>query len=85
MGIRSLISYEGTTAMELASDFHEAIDDYLALCEAEHKEPEKAYKGSFNVRISPQLHREAAVCAAAQQKCPQTLRSKCDHLKDLSL
>ena len=33
MGIRSLISYEGTTATKLINDFHSAVDDYLALCE----------------------------------------------------
>lgn len=54
VGIRSLISYEGTTAQELLDDFHGAVDDYLAMCEAEHQTPERAYKGSFNVRISPQ-------------------------------
>ena len=27
-GIRSLISYEGTTADELVTDFHEAVDSY---------------------------------------------------------
>ena len=32
-GIRSLISYEGTTATKLINDFHSAVDDYLALCE----------------------------------------------------
>ena len=31
-GIRSLISYEGTNATKLISDFHNAIDDYLAFC-----------------------------------------------------
>ena len=31
-GIRSLISYKGTNATELISDFHNAIDGYLALC-----------------------------------------------------
>lgn len=46
-GIRALISYEGTTAGELINDFHEAVDDYLALCKETGKEPEKAYKGSF--------------------------------------
>lgn len=55
MGIRSLISYEGENADELISDFHSAVDDYLAVCEAEGREPEKAYKGSFNIRISPEL------------------------------
>ena len=55
MGIRALISYEETTAHELIDDFHGAVEDYLALCKSEGKEPEKAYKGSFNVRISPEL------------------------------
>lgn len=67
MGIRALISYEGTAAQELVEDFHSAVDDYLALCDAEGKKPEKAYKGSFNVRISPELHKWAAISAAAQQ------------------
>ena len=67
MGIRSLISYEGTNAKELVDDFHEAVDDYLELCLEQGKAPEKAYKGSFNVRISPELHRQAAICATANQ------------------
>ena len=66
MGIRGLISYEGTTAGELVEDFHGAVDDYLELCQAQGIEPERAYKGSFNVRISPELHRRAAICAAAR-------------------
>ena len=33
-GIRSLISYEGTTVAELIDDFHGAVDDYLELCSA---------------------------------------------------
>jgi len=66
-GIRALISYEGTTAQELVDDFHTAIDEYLELCEKENMEPEKAYKGSFNVRISPELHKKAVVYAYSQQ------------------
>ena len=54
MGIRSLISYEGESAKELLEDFHGAVDDYLELCRAE---------GSFNVRISPELHKQLAVYA----------------------
>ena len=63
-GIRSLISYEGTTVSELIEDFHGAVDDYLELCSAEGKAPEKAFKGSFNVRFkNPELHKKAAVYA----------------------
>lgn len=59
LGIRALISYEGSSAADLIADFHGAVDEYLATC----PEPEKPYKGSFNVRITPELHREAAVTA----------------------
>ena len=65
LGIRSLISYEGENAKELLDDFHGAVDDYLALCEEKHTEPERAYKGSFNVRISPELHKQAVIFAMA--------------------
>ena len=65
MGIKALISYEGKDANELVSDFHRAIDDYLEFCNTQGKEPEKAYKGSFNVRISPELHKEVAVYATS--------------------
>ncbi len=67
MGVHALISYEGTTAEELILDFHAAVDDYLTLCEEKGIMPEKAYKGSFNVRISPELHREAAIYANSHE------------------
>ena len=66
LGIRSLISYEGNNAAELVADFHGAVDDYLEVCAQSGTEPEKAYKGSFNVRISPELHKQAVVAAMAQ-------------------
>lgn len=66
LGIRALISYEGSNAKELIDDFHGAVDDYLALCESESLEPERAYKGTFNVRVSPELHKQAVICAMAR-------------------
>ena len=67
MGIRSLISYEGESARELLEDFHGAVDDYLESCKVEGKEPEVAFKGSFNIRISPELHKRIYIYAAAHQ------------------
>ncbi|MCD8295635.1 MAG: type II toxin-antitoxin system HicB family antitoxin [Clostridia bacterium] len=63
IGVRALISYEGMTIADLIEDFHNAIDDYLELCKDKGIQPEKAYKGTFNVRISPDLHRQAAIYA----------------------
>ena len=82
MGIRSLISYEGENAMELINDFHGAVDDYLAACRAEGKEAEKAYKGSFNIRISPELHKRLVICATSQQ---MSLNSYVEHALERSV
>lgn len=67
MGIRSLISYQGENAKTLIDDFHGAVDEYLLNCETEGVKPEVAYKGSFNVRISPELHKELAIYALAHE------------------
>lgn len=63
IGIRGLISYEGNSLDELKKDFHQAVDDYLQMCIKEKKQPETAFKGSFNVRIDPELHRNIAIKA----------------------
>ena len=57
-GIRDLVNFESPSAEEIETEFHAAVDDYLQMCEALGREPDKAYSGSFNVRISPELHRE---------------------------
>ena len=67
MGIRSLISYEGENARELLDDFHGAIDEYLEICKAEGKEPETAFKGSFNIRLSQELHKKLFIYTTAHQ------------------
>jgi len=66
LGIKSLISYEGESVKTLIKDFHDAVDDYLDLCEQNGVKPEKPYKGSFNVRIGSELHRKAALAASAR-------------------
>lgn len=58
-GIPSLISYEGKTGPALELDFKESIDAYLAECQLKGVEPEKAFKGSFNVRVAQELHEKA--------------------------
>lgn len=63
IGIRGLISYEGKTGSELETDFQDSVDTYLHDCKMEGIQPEKPFKGSFNVRISPELHRSAALIA----------------------
>lgn len=68
--IQDSIVFGADTLPELTEEFHLAVDDYLQTCEELCKEPDKPFKGSFNVRITPQLHKEAAYQAT---KCGETL------------
>jgi len=61
--IRALVSYEGQDADSLEAAFHEAVEDYLATCAELGREPEKPFKGSFNVRIAPELHERVMIAA----------------------
>lgn len=68
IGIKSLLSYEGDSVKQLELDFQGVIDEYLADCMERNVEPERPYKGTFNVRISPELHRNIAVYAIEHGK-----------------
>ena len=63
IGTTDLVTFEGESVVKLKKAFYEAVEDYLVLCKETGKEPEKTYKGSFNVRISPELHRRTAILA----------------------
>lgn len=58
LGIDGLVNYEGTTMQELTDSFHEAVEDYLAFCKDHNWIPQKSYSGAFNVRVSPDTHRQ---------------------------
>lgn len=63
-GIDGLVNYEGESVQELTAAFHEAVDDYLVFCEEHNWKPQKSYTGAFNVRISPDTHRDIANLSA---------------------
>ena len=64
--IRALVSYEGRDVDSLEAAFFEAVDDYLATCAESGHEPETPFKGSFNVRIAPELHERVMIAAKRQ-------------------
>ena len=66
LGIEDLVNFEGTSVKEIKKAFREAVDDYLETCKKIGKEPNKTYKGTFNVRIPVELHKAAAIFAARQ-------------------
>ena len=68
VGIKSLLSYEGSSVQELEEAFQNAINEYIKDCEERNVLPEIPYKGSFNIRINPELHRMVAVYAMENGK-----------------
>jgi predicted HicB family RNase H-like nuclease len=63
LGIRDLVTYEGSDVDGLEASFRAAVDEYLAFCAAEGKTPDRPFKGSFNVRVGADLHKRAALFA----------------------
>ena len=65
IGIKPLISFEGDSVSLITEDFRNAVDEYLDFCDKNNIEPEKPFKGSFNVRIEAELHRKAVLAASS--------------------
>jgi predicted HicB family RNase H-like nuclease len=63
-GIEDVVSFEGKSVDILKESFEEAVEDYIDLCKRHGKDAEKSYKGSFNVRMTPDLHKKAKRTAA---------------------
>jgi predicted HicB family RNase H-like nuclease len=59
--IQDLVTYEATTVPELEQSFQDAVDDYLETCKEVGKEPDRPFTGTFQIRISPDAHRQAAM------------------------
>ena len=63
INVRSVITFQGSTVDEIEKEFRASVNDYLEWCAEDGVEPDKPYSGKFNVRFSPELHRQAAVGA----------------------
>jgi len=58
--ITDLVTYEASTVSKLEAEFKKAVNDYLATCKELNREPLKPFKGSLNIRIGSELHKDAA-------------------------
>ncbi len=56
--IDDLVTFEAVNAIELEENFQKAVDEYLETCKKLGREPQKVFKGVFNVRLNPKLHKK---------------------------
>ena len=64
--IDDLLVGECMSATDAPKVMQELVDDYLADCAELGREPTKPFKGTFNVRVGPDLHKRAAMSAAEE-------------------
>lgn len=62
-GIVDGVGFHAGSAEGLRQAFHEAVDDHIETCARTGKEPQKPYSGKMMFRVSPDVHRRAALAA----------------------
>jgi predicted HicB family RNase H-like nuclease len=61
--IDDLVTYQADSPKDIQAEFESAVEDYLDTCKELGRQPKKPYRGVFNVRITPQMHKDAALRA----------------------
>ena len=84
---RTVITFHGTSVMELEKEFRASINDYLEWCKEDGIEPERPYSGHFNVRLNPELHRSISIAAKEYGMSLNAFMEKAaeDELESLSM
>lgn len=63
--LQDSIYFSATSVRQLRQEFHAAVDAYLLDCATRGVEPGKPFSGRLLLRLPPELHRNAAIAAAA--------------------
>lgn len=67
-GIRDGIGFHADSVDELREAFRDAVDDYIETCAKIGKDPHKTFSGQVMFRVSPEVHRRAALTAELSGK-----------------
>lgn len=62
LGTNDVCVYMGDTYKEFIKMFHQTVDDYIADNSLDTEKPNQ-FKGSFNVRVNPKVHKDATIYA----------------------
>lgn len=66
VGIKAVITFQGTTVKEIENAFVDSIEDYLEWCKKRGKEPEKVHSGKLNLRMPSETYVKIATLAAQE-------------------
>lgn len=82
IGLRDVVTFQGTTVDELLQSFRDSVDDYLEFCDERGEEPDKPFSGKFLLRLDPQLHRRLVELSASEGESLNNWIAS--HLEDLA-
>ncbi len=60
VGLRDVVTFQGTSVEELEQAFKDSVDEYLDFCKELGRTPEKPFSGNLMLRLPPELHEKAA-------------------------
>lgn len=64
IGLKDIITFQGTNVDEIEQAFKDSIDNYLEWCKERGEQPEKTYSGNVRLRMHQDLHAHLALEAA---------------------
>ena len=67
VGLKAVITFQGTTVDEIEKAFEDSVEDYLQWCSERGKTPEKPHSGKFNLRMPPDLYVNVMAQAAQER------------------
>ncbi|EKM8120675.1 MULTISPECIES: type II toxin-antitoxin system HicB family antitoxin [Enterobacter cloacae complex] len=67
-GIRDVIGFHADNVAALRKAFEEAVDDYLAYCTEQGREPLRPASGKISLRIAPEIHSAINIAAEVSGK-----------------
>ena len=63
VGLRDVITFQGTSVDELEQAFKDSVDEYLDFCKELGRAAEKPFSGKLILRLPPKTHERAAYVA----------------------
>jgi len=60
VGLRDVITFQGTSVDELEQAFKDSVDEYLDFCKELGRAPEKPFSGKLLLRLPPEIHERVA-------------------------
>lgn len=68
VGLNGGADFYASNITDLKNEGRKSLEVFLEMCREDGVNPRKEYSGRFNVRISPELHKEIVAVAAAANK-----------------